>query len=509
MAEAETTPFDPTGWDYSEFEEDTPQWIACRERDRKEAEAINEMFAAQKAGGETYLAWIEKTKGSEARKKEEKIFSEVRRYGDEDDWYFEEYKRQQKAYWLQPGANQEQWDEHTRVLNKAGSERAKWHKEQMRKLRSKEYSEEDAAEEVKEGEGQKGKTLPVKEDEPQQPETIAAEVVSRLGISHLGTPKDIKEDAGQEPETSPVKEDDAQEQETSATEPRLEPSVLDGRHDSLVDVLATEKSSAPLSLKDESLQGFPSLPTTASAKHDSTPHPKSLYKKPSPIVLSSLPPAVSAVETPPKQTRPARLRFPQSTPAYAGRDNRSGPKILVLENRPAARSPQPAEKPAEESSTQKSTALESRPEKVEEESQPAKGGKVAQSPPPISAPKKQKKPTAETLAAAAAPVVVSEPISSRKRKEKKVETPKAPVSGRAAKLKPTKAKTPASAEPAVQIEMTGPAAPVSGSVQPSKAPRKDMARHSGDEDGGEMGVAFGAMLLLLVLVLLGGYSMGR
>ncbi|KAF2206472.1 hypothetical protein CERZMDRAFT_89300 [Cercospora zeae-maydis SCOH1-5] len=391
----------------------------------------------------------------------------------------------------------------------------------------------DAMEDVKEDEGRELMTSLKDEDDAQEVETS---LVSTDDIKELETLPVNKDDA-QEPETSLVSKDDAQEPETSlaskddAQEPKpslvnkddvqqpmasvteellqLQPSVPDERHNSLVDTASIEHSDTSLHPADEKPEDFPSLPTTATAKNDSIPHPKSLYKKPSPIVLSAPPLTTSTVQTGTKQPEPRGFRSSRFTSAHAGNDNSSGSQTLVLGNCSAARPPRSAEKPAEKQAVRESTVQDDRVEKAEEPKPLEKGKQVLLLPSAVSAPKKQNKPKTETPAASAPPGVVSEPIFARKRKEKKVKGPKAPFSGRPAKPQPPMANKKTSPGSVVQPEKAPSVIRASDILRPSETSGMDMGRVPSGEKGGEMSVAFGALVLLLVLVLLGCYSVGR
>ncbi|PPJ50231.1 hypothetical protein CBER1_07200 [Cercospora berteroae] len=469
----DTTTFVPTDDDvYSHFDEGSLEWKACRERDSQDRLAVialDEMFDTQKQGGEGWLAWLEKHRGSEARAEVETkrrlCQEEQDRYCQWKDWISLQRELQEKEYCAIPVYFRVPWKQWETEWNRLSWQAEEDYRQRIDDIWSGKYR----------GEGGENEHANEAEDGTvTEPEKLA---------------------------------------ESSESAESL-------RNDSVVELPKLELPDSSPPVDDQSSKEFPSLPSGAGPSKDKleSPHPKSLYRTPNPIRLASPPPpaetTISKVETPTRQTR-RHLLAASFTTGHGGRDDLAGPRTVALKKRPVARSPKAAKQQIKVKPTLDTTVQDDaseRPEEMEME-QPAKKEHINPAP-RVSTPKKQKKPTTET-SVTPAPVVISGPISGRKRKVKSfTSSPKPPapqtpqVSIPATACGAASAATPTPPARTSEAESRKAAVHVSGATKRVEESKVAAERNVAGEGSGERIVKFVSLLSLLILAFFLGYALG-
>ncbi|PIA90412.1 hypothetical protein CB0940_10932 [Cercospora beticola] len=497
----DTTTFVPTDDDdYSHFDDGSVEWKACRERDRLAAIALDEMFDAQKQGGETWLAWLEKHRGREVRAEVETkrrlCQEEQDRYCQWKDWISLQRELQDKEYCAIPvdfRTPLKQWELEWNQLSWQAEEA---YRQRCNDIWSGKYRGE-GGETVQGNEAADDTVLKPLElaESSESTETLPNDSVvelPKLDLPDSSPPLDDQSDEGANADQANEAADDTLPEPERLTESSDSPKAL--RNDSVVELPKLDQSDLSPFIDDQSNTEFPSLPSPAVTPNDKSdsPHPKSLYRTPNPIILVSPPlPAertISKGETSTIQT--ARQLQPASyTAAHRGRDDLAGPRTMVQKKRPAAKSLKAAKQQIKEISTLGATAQVDTPEKKQEKvKQPVKKD-YTDPPQPVSTPKKPKKPMTDVVATPA-PVVVSGPISGRKRKVKSFtssQKPPAPqLSVQASSSGAASAATPTCPALAPETEAEKTKVDVSGAMEQSERVEVAAERNVAGEGSGEM-----------------------
>ncbi|GIZ49883.1 hypothetical protein CKM354_001290000 [Cercospora kikuchii] len=482
-----TTTFVPTNDDdYSHFDEGSVEWKACRERDRLAAIALDEMFDAQKQGGEVWLAWVEKHRGAEARRELERkqrlCREEADRYWQWKDWISLQRELQEKEYCAIPAE-----EAYRQRCNDIWS--GKYRGEEI---------ENEQANEAADGTAPEPERLAESGESTQSLRNDSVIELPKPDLADPSPPVDDQSDKMAEPHQANEAGDDTVLASEKLSESNEQAESLP--NDSVLQLPELDLPNSSPSLHDQSNEEFPSLTSTAATPKDrlEPPHPKSLYKPPSPpISVSPPPPTVTTLPSVETQTTRTRRHLLAASPtkAHRGSQDLASARTVVLKKSPAAKSPRAAKQQIKDIPTLDTTAQDDTPEKKQEK--------------PVSTPKKQKKPTTATVATPA-PVVVSGPISGRKRKVKNFAAAPAPqtpqLSVQASNAGVASAATPTCPALAPQAEAKETKVDISGAMeQPERvAAERDVA----GEGSGERVVKFIALLLLLVLTFFLGYALG-